>query len=64
MTTSGAEHSGRRRRGSIPIDELARRKGVRPIESPDEMARDVFESDEELAEFLAFIADARHADLA
>jgi len=63
VTTSGAEHAGRRR-GSIPIDELARRKGVRPIESPDEMARDVFESDEELEEFLAFIAGARHADLA
>ncbi len=64
MTASGADDAGRRRRGSIPIDELARRKGVRPIESLDEMARDVFESDEELEEFLAFIADARHADLA
>jgi hypothetical protein len=64
VTTSGAEHASRQRRGSIPIDELARRKGVRPVESPDEMARDVFESDEELEEFLAFIADARHADLA
>jgi hypothetical protein len=63
-TTSGAEHPAPQRRGSVPIDELARRKGVRPVESPDEMARDVFDSDEELDEFLAFIADARHADLA
>jgi hypothetical protein len=64
VTASSAEHAGCRRPGSIPIDELARRKGVRPIESPDEMGRDVFESDEELEEFLAFTADARHAELA
>jgi hypothetical protein len=39
-------------------------RGCAQIESPDEMARDVFESDEELEEFLAFIADDRRADLA
>jgi hypothetical protein len=49
-------------RASIPMDELARRKGVRPIDNPADMARDVFESDEELDEFLAFIREFRHAD--
>jgi hypothetical protein len=52
-------------RGSIPLDELARRKGVRPVESVDDMAQDgVFESDEELEEFLAHVYAARRADLA
>jgi hypothetical protein len=59
-----AEHAAPGRRASIPMDELARRKGVRPIEDPHEMARDVFESDEELEEFLAFVRAARRADLA
>lgn len=51
-------------RASIPMDELARRKGVRPIDNPDDMARNVFSSDEELDEFLAFVHDLRHADSA
>jgi hypothetical protein len=38
----------------VPVAELARRQGVRPIESVDELARpDLFESEEELADFLA-----------
>jgi hypothetical protein len=44
---------------------LARRKGVRPVESVEDMAEDgVFESDEELEEFLAHVYASRHADLA
>jgi hypothetical protein len=35
------------------LDKQARRKGVRPIASADELRADVFESDEELEEFLA-----------
>jgi hypothetical protein len=42
----------------VSIEELAHGKGVRPVESLDEMARDVFASDDELEEFLAFV----HAD--
>jgi len=63
---SGLEHAERPMpRGSIPLDELARRKGVRPVESVDDMAQDgVFESDEELEEFLAHVYTARRADLA
>ena len=47
------------------IDEQARRKGVRPIESADDLAQDgVFDTDEELDAFLAHVAAMRHADLA
>jgi hypothetical protein len=49
----------------VPVDELARRQGVRPIESVDELARpDLFESDEELDEFLADLYASRHTGLA
>jgi hypothetical protein len=47
------------------IDEQVKRKGVRPVESVKDMAQDgVFESDEELEQFLAHVYAARHADLA
>jgi hypothetical protein len=46
----------------IPAAELARRQGVRPVESIDDLARpDLFESDEELDEFLAMVYASRHA---
>jgi hypothetical protein len=49
----------------IPLEELVRRTpGAHPISSPDELRSDAFETDEELDEFLAFVAAARHADLA
>lgn len=35
------------------LEAQARRKGVHPITSVDELRADVFESDEELVEFLA-----------
>lgn len=51
--------------GHVPVAELARRQGVRPIESVDELARpDLFESDEELADFLADLYASRHTGLA
>jgi hypothetical protein len=44
----------------VPVEELVRRQGVRPIESVEEMARPgTFESDEELDEFLADLYAAR-----
>jgi len=54
------------RRGDLEaVEELARRKGVRPIKSLDDLARDdVWESDEELDAFLAHLDSMRHADLA
>jgi hypothetical protein len=49
----------------VPVAELARRQGVGPIASVDDLAcPDLFESDEELAEFLADLYASRHAGLA
>ncbi len=49
----------------VPVAELARRQGVGPVESVDELARpELFESDDELAEFLADLNAARHTGLA
>jgi hypothetical protein len=49
----------------VPVAELARRQGVRPIESVAELARpDLFESDEELDEFISFLHTSRHTGLA
>jgi hypothetical protein len=49
----------------VPVAELARRQGVGPVASVDELARpDVFESDEELADFLADLYASRHTGLA
>jgi hypothetical protein len=49
----------------VPAEELARRQGVRPIASVDELARpDLFESDEELDEFLADLYASRRAGMA
>jgi Asp-tRNA(Asn)/Glu-tRNA(Gln) amidotransferase C subunit len=48
-----------------PLDELIRRTpGAHPINSVDELRSDAFETDEELEEFLAFVTESRHADLA
>ena len=49
----------------IPLDELIRRTpGAHPISSVDELRSDAFETDQELDEFLAFVTESRHADLA
>jgi len=49
----------------LSLDELARRQGVRPVRDVHDMARpNLFESDEELEEFLAHVAASRRADLA
>jgi hypothetical protein len=51
--------------GPVPVAELARRQGVGPVVSVDDLARpDLFESDAELDEFLADLYAARHAGLA
>jgi len=46
------------------LDEQARRKGVRPVLSVDELRADVFESDDELDEFLADLDRFRHEHMA
>jgi hypothetical protein len=49
----------------VPTEELLRRQGIRPIESVDELAcPDLFESDEELDEFIAFVRASRNAGVA
>ncbi|MEH1123443.1 hypothetical protein [Micromonospora sp. CPCC 206061] len=66
--TSGAEPLNdpcriARRRESL--DEQVRRRGLKPIESVDDLKCDgVFESDEELDAFLAHVYAERHANLA
>jgi hypothetical protein len=49
----------------VPVAELARSQGVGPVGSVDDLARpDLFDSDEELDEFLADLYATRHAGLA
>jgi hypothetical protein len=49
----------------VPVEELARRQGVGPVASIDDLARpDLFESDEELDEFLAMVYADRRTGLA
>lgn len=49
-----------RRSAHESLDEQARRKGARPLRSAKELRNDeVWESDEELAEFLAYLEVAR-----
>lgn len=50
--------------GTETLEAQLRRKGVRPIQSADDLAYDdIFETDEELDEFLAYTYAARRADL-
>jgi hypothetical protein len=46
------------------LEEQAKRKSVQPIASTDELRADVFESDQELHEFLADLQTFRHEHLA
>ena len=50
----------------VPTEELARRQGVKPIKSVDDLAAavDPFESDEEYEAFLADLYASRRAGLA
>jgi hypothetical protein len=66
VTSTSAEHPQHAPGEDLtPLEELIRQTpGAHPIGSVDELRCDVFETDEELDEFLAFIAESRHADLA
>jgi hypothetical protein len=46
------------------LDKQARRKGVHTVASVDELRADVFESDQELDEFLADLEEFRHEHMA
>ena len=65
MSTSGADSSaGVVVRPRLSVAQLLAAKKTEPIRSLDDLAADTFESDEELAEFLAFTYAERHRDLA
>ena len=50
--------------GLVPLEELIRETAhARPISSVDDLHCDAFETDEELDEFLTFVADSRQASL-
>lgn len=56
---------GKRADRQATLDELFRAKDVKPIQTADDLACEgVFDSDEELEEFLAYTYAARRADLA
>jgi hypothetical protein len=62
--TSTVEHGPAWSGDEVPTEQLARRKGVRPITSVEDLAQPgAFESDAELEEFLADLRASRHADL-
>jgi hypothetical protein len=49
----------------VPVEELARRQGIKPVESVDDMARPgLFDSDEEWEEFLADLYASRRSGMA
>jgi hypothetical protein len=64
--TTGAERFDEERiaRRRESLDEQVRRRGLRPVNSLDDVARDdVFESDEELDAFLAWVYAERQSNL-
>jgi hypothetical protein len=65
-TSTSAEHTPDPGYGAlVPLEELIRQTpGAHLIKSIDELRSDAFETDEELNEFLAFVTESRHADLA
>lgn len=47
----------------LSLEELADRRGVRPVTSLDELRADIWESDEELDAFLDHLYASRRADV-
>jgi hypothetical protein len=65
VSTSDADNpAGAPVRPRLSAAQLLAAKKTRPIQSIDDLAADIFESDEELEEFLAFTYAERHRDLA
>jgi hypothetical protein len=65
MSTSAERPEHAQAADLTPLEELIRQTpGAHPIGSVDELRCDAFGSDEELDEFLAFVTESRHADLA
>lgn len=65
MTANSNDYINPEPRGSRSIEELARRQGVSAVTTVEDLACDgIFETDEELDEFLAFVREQRNASLA
>jgi hypothetical protein len=66
MTSSNAKHLPEWPASveHVPVEELARRQGVKPITSADELAVPGLMDDEEHAEFLADLYASRRAEMA
>lgn len=68
MTITRPEPAARRAPRPIrheTVEEQARRRGIKPVMSMEEMTCfDAFESDEEVDEFIAFVYAQRRANLA
>lgn len=63
-TSADAEHAPYSNEDEIPLSELARRQGVPRAHLVREMARpELFGSDEEADEFVAYVTATRHADI-
>jgi len=57
------DHAEHRR--SLSVEELARRQGVSTVTTVEDLAcDDIFDTDEELNEFLTFVREQRNASLA
>jgi hypothetical protein len=66
MTANSADHLGHSKsRGPLSVEELARQQGVSTVATVEALASDeIFETDEELNEFLTFVREQRNASLA
>jgi hypothetical protein len=48
---------------SVPVAELARQQGVRPVQRGQDMTADLWDSDEEFDAFMADLRASRQSDL-
>lgn len=61
MTENPGQMPRPRRTERASAEQLAQRRGVHPVSSLDDMTRDVFATDDELDEFVAFVRADRDA---
>jgi hypothetical protein len=64
MTSSASFETGDHGAGMMALEELVRAKRAHPVGSVDElMSPDVFDSDDEVDEFVSAVREWRQADL-
>jgi hypothetical protein len=66
MTANSTDYLGHPEpRRPLSVEQLARRQGVATVTTVEDLACDeIFETDEELTEFLTFVREQRNANLA